>query len=58
MDKLLTTIQEQAQELGKYKEIVRLHMIEHEKSAERANTSTIANAGYTLAHPIGTPQTA
>ena len=45
MDKLLTTIQEQAQELGKYKEIVRLHMIEHEKSAERANTSTIANAG-------------
>ena len=46
MDKLLTTIQEQAQELGKYKEIVRLHMIEHEKSAARANTSTIANAGW------------
>lgn len=45
VDKLLTTIQGQAQELGKYKEMVRQYQIEREKSASHANTSAIANAG-------------
>ncbi len=45
IDKLLTTIQEQAQEIGKLKEQVRQLTIEQEKLAARANTATIANAG-------------
>lgn len=36
---------QQAEEIGRLKEQVRQLKIEHEKSAERANTSTIANAG-------------
>ena len=45
MDKLLTTIQDQAEEIGCLKEQIRQMTIEKEKHVSDADTSNIANAG-------------
>ena len=42
---MMQVMLEQAKEIGRLQEQVRQLTIEQEKSAERANTSTIANAG-------------
>lgn len=45
MDKFLTTIQDQAEEIGCLKEQIRQMTIEKEKHVSDADTSNIASAG-------------
>ena len=45
MDKFLTTIQDQAEEIGRLKEQIRQMTIEKEKHVSDADTSNIASAG-------------